>query len=107
MFGRQGLVLIEEPPAHRERDWFAYTTSDAGLTWSNPQVVPAQLPQPLDMPWQLLYKPKQEKGPRKRRRSLRRRVARRMRRDTSGCEETLARGIRGPTRILIESKLGI
>jgi photosystem II stability/assembly factor-like uncharacterized protein len=52
MFGRQGVVLLEEPPTHGERDWFTYTTSDAGLTWSNPQVVPAQLPQPLDMPWQ-------------------------------------------------------
>jgi photosystem II stability/assembly factor-like uncharacterized protein len=52
MFGKQGVVLIEEPLTHRERDWFTYTTADEGLTWSNPHVVPAQVPQPLEMPWQ-------------------------------------------------------
>jgi photosystem II stability/assembly factor-like uncharacterized protein len=52
VFGKQGVVLVEEPLTHRERDWFTYTTADGGLTWSNPHLVPAQMPQPLEMPWQ-------------------------------------------------------
>jgi photosystem II stability/assembly factor-like uncharacterized protein len=52
MFGKHGVVLVEEPATHTERDWFTYTTADGGLTWTNPQVVSAQVPQPLEMPWQ-------------------------------------------------------
>lgn len=54
LFGKQGVVLFEEPLSHSERAWFTYTTADGGLSWSSPRVVPAQLPQPLEMPWQAL-----------------------------------------------------
>jgi photosystem II stability/assembly factor-like uncharacterized protein len=49
IFGKQGVVLVQGTLV--SGDW-AYTTADMGLTWSDPHVVPAQIVQPAEMPWQ-------------------------------------------------------
>jgi photosystem II stability/assembly factor-like uncharacterized protein len=49
IFGKQGVVLVQGTLV--SGDW-AYTTADMGLTWSDPHVVPAQIVQPPEMPWQ-------------------------------------------------------